>query len=49
MADTFLRLNGYKIETESKPANAFIIDFLEMNIVDINVSSSWINEHIRNI
>ncbi|MFV2059845.1 MAG: type II toxin-antitoxin system death-on-curing family toxin [Gammaproteobacteria bacterium] len=47
--DTFLRLNGYKIEVESKSAHIFIIGLLESNKVDIDIVATWIKKYIRNL
>lgn len=49
VTDTFLRLNGYKIEVESKSAHTFIVGLLKSNKVDIDILAAWIKEHIRNL
>lgn len=43
--DTFLRLNGYRLEVESKSAHAFIINLLESGQVDFNNLRDWIRVH----
>lgn len=48
VTDTFLRLNGYRIEVDSKAAHNFIIGLLETNTVDFDSLLSWIESHIKN-
>ena len=44
--DTFLRLNGYRIEADTKSAYSFIISLLESNAVQMDVLAEWIKDHI---
>ena len=45
--DTFLRLNGYRLEVESQSAHQFIIGLLESGQVDFNNLLGWIKQHLR--
>lgn len=45
--DTFLRLNGYKLEVEAQPAHEFIIGLLESGRVDFKTLFDWISESIK--
>lgn len=47
VTDTFLRLNGHRLDVESKSAHAFIIGLLERHQVDFNVLHDWIKTHIK--
>ena len=44
--DTFLRLNGYRIEADTKSAYSFIISLLESKAVQMDVLAEWIKDHI---
>ncbi|VAX00991.1 Death on curing protein, Doc toxin [hydrothermal vent metagenome] len=48
VTDTFLRLNGYKIEVDSKSAHAFIIGLLESHNVEFATLLDWIKNHTKN-
>jgi len=48
ITDTFLRLNGFRIEVESKSAHAFIVQLLETNQVDFAALHDWLRLHIKN-
>ena len=45
--DTFLRLNGCRLEVESNSAHAFIIGLLESGQVDFKNLRDWIRSHIK--
>ena len=47
VTDTFLRLNGFRIEVDSKPAHEFIIGLLESNKVDFDSLLAWLEVHVR--
>jgi death-on-curing protein len=49
VTDIFLRLNGYRIEVDSKCAHAFIVGLLESNQVDFDSLVTWIKNHIVNL
>ncbi len=40
--DIFLRLNGYKMKVESKPAHAFLMKLFETNTCDLEHLAPWI-------
>jgi death-on-curing protein len=47
--DTFLRLNRYKIQVESKAAHSFIIGLLDSKTADMDALAVWIKEHIQKL
>ena len=47
--DTFLRLNGYRIEADTKSAYSFIISLLESNAVQMDALSEWVKDHTRKL
>ena len=49
VTDIFLRLNGYRIQVESKSAHTFIIGLLESNKVDMDTLATWIKEHLNKL
>ena len=49
VTDTFLRLNGYRIQVESKAAHSFIIELLETNTVNMDALAIWIKDHIHKL
>lgn len=48
VTDTFLRLNGYRIEVESESAHTFIVGLLESNTVEYDSLLEWLESHITN-
>ena len=47
VTDIFLRLNGYRIEVDSKSAHEFIIGLLESHQVDFDSLLAWLEVHVR--
>ncbi len=46
-ADTFLRLNGWKLEVDSHEAHAFLVGLLENGECDFEHVLPWIREALR--
>jgi len=49
VTDSFLRLNGYRIEVDSKSAYVFIVGLLEANTVGYDSLLEWLESHIVNL
>ncbi len=47
--DVFLRLNGWKLEVESKAAHAFLMERFESRTCDYDQLLPWIASHLVNI
>ncbi len=47
--DVFLRLNGWKLEVESKAAHAFLMERFESRTCDYDHLLPWIASHLVNI
>jgi len=45
--DTFLRLNGWKIEIDSQPAHEFLIGLLEHGKADFKHLEAWLRNSVR--
>jgi len=49
MSDTFLRLNGYKLDVEAQAAHSFIVGLLDQQSVGFEILSDWIGSHLRQL
>jgi death-on-curing protein len=47
LTDVFLRMNGYKLAVEAKPAPAFLVGFIEDTSRDRTALRDWIAGHLR--
>lgn len=48
-ADVFLRLNGWRIQVDSREAHAFLIGLLEANTADFAHLEPWIRQSVERL
>lgn len=46
LTDTFLRMNGYQLRVEAKPAQRFILKYIDRSPHDLPKLVEWVQRHL---